>query len=100
MKINKTCLRVGNIIDVFGPCEVIAIEEKRIKVHRPGKNEGNMITESVPYDSLNLSAIPLTPNHLIDYGFQTKDGEDFYLPIPTGDGTDFNVEFFKQDEIN
>lgn len=66
-------LRVGNIIDVFGECEVVAInaDKNRVKVKRQSKS-GNYLIEWAPLSSLEVNPIPLTEEWLLKFGFDSE----------------------------
>ena len=59
--------RIGNIVDCFGECKIISINEKKIKVQRVS-NEGSILTEKVPLLSLSLNPIELTEEWLMKLG--------------------------------
>jgi hypothetical protein len=81
---NASELRIGSFIDVFGICEVIAIdsEKQKVKVKRPGKHEGHWLIESAPLSSEDVKPIPLNEEWLIKLGAEKCTCGGFKVSVP------------------
>lgn len=71
MKSNE--LRIGNLVDCFGICEVISIYEYKIKVRRE-TDKGNFLVEKIPLLSLELKPVPLTEGWFLKSGAEIDRG--------------------------
>lgn len=69
-------LRIGNLVECFGICEVISIYENKIKVRRLSDSGERFVIEKVPIDSLSLKPIKITTEILIQLGFEKCNGWD------------------------
>jgi hypothetical protein len=67
----STEFRIGNLVDCFMVVEIVAIEEKKLKVRREIE-KGYYNIELCPIDSLDLNPIPLTEEWLLKMGFEKK----------------------------
>jgi hypothetical protein len=63
----STEFRIGNLVDYFMVVEIVAIEEKKIKVKREIE-KGYYNIELCPIDSLDLKPISLTEDWLLKMG--------------------------------
>jgi len=78
MKANE--LSTGNIIDVFGECEVVAVnaDKKRVKVKRQ-RESGFYLIEWAPLNSYDTLPVKLLEEHLLKFGMEkANDGEHFF----------------------
>ena len=62
MKVTE--LRIGNLVDYSGECEVLEIHGYDIQVRYSGINS-NWIVITIPIDSIHLKPIPITEEWLI-----------------------------------
>lgn len=69
-------LRIGNLIDCFGICEVIKIGQKNIKISR--ETDTGLLLEKVPLNSLELKPIPITEEILMKCGFDKWNGHKYF----------------------
>ena len=86
---NANELRIGNLVDCFGICEVIGISLKKIKVRRKTQ-KGNYLIEKIPINSLELNAINLDEDCMLKFGFKENEFsfvfefDQFYTHIQDG----------------
>ena len=81
--------RIGNWVECFGVRQIIAIEEKKIKLDKEKTSKG--VTSSInfewcPISSTSLNPIPLTKQVLVDCGFEKhfyENSDLFFLRINT-----------------
>lgn len=73
VSVSVTELRIGNLIDCFGECEVIGITERKIKVRRKSESGTRFLIEKIPKSSLSLKPLIITESKLLENGFIEED---------------------------
>lgn len=92
-------LRCGNIIDVFGQCEVIAVnsDKKKVKVKRKGSLEGNYLIEWAPLSSPDVKPVQLTEDMVYKLGFHKCGCGGWMHKSKFHIHDDFSHELFKKE---